>query len=597
VSISRRLRAPLPVLLALLLVVSLLPASAGAVPGPSDAGDDRIPGQILVKFKNDAPGWAAAQARRLAAAEELSVIDQLGVHVWRVPEHASARALQGLQRNAHVEYAELDAVVELAEVAPNDPWFRHQWGLSNTRSPDAWSINTGSRQTTIAVLDTGLTPSAEFTGKVLPGHNVLDGSSDVTDLNGHGTSAASVAAAVTDNATGIAGYCWACQLLPVKVMGSTGTMSDVAKGVIWATDHGADVISMSLGGSSGSSAMLSAARYAADRGVLLAAAAGNSGSSSPFYPAAYPEVISVAGSTSSDTLYAWSNHGSWVDVSAPGEHQSVSNDGNVWGFAGTSSATPAVAGILGLALSLDGSPSAAEVRGALNEGAVPIGSGVQYGRVDALNTLRLLEKDGTAPSPDPEPESEPVAPEVTIATPTPGDSVTGELTIAGSARSEDEASIAQVEIRVGDVTTAATGTTSWSATVDVSGWPEGTTRITATATTSSGASTSVTLEVTVEHPEPEPDTVEEPAPGSDDGSEPLYELEVTTRKVRGQNVASLQWSTSIGQQVSVIRDGRLIATVEGGGTFEDASGTRGSPTFVYQVCGTDACTPEVAASW
>jgi thermitase len=403
VSISRRLRAPLPVLLALLLVVSLLPASAGAVPGPSDAADDRIPGQILVKFKDDAPGWAAAQARRLAAAEELSVIDQLGVHVWRVPEHASARALVGLQRNADVEFAELDALVELdGEVVPNDPEWYRQWGPVKVRTPEAWELSKGSPQTVIAILDTGVAPVADLQSKLLPGRNVVAGNTDTTDSNGHGTLSAGVAAAATDNGIGVAGYCWECKVLPVKVMESSGAMSDLATGIVWATDHGADIISMSLGGPSGTSTVLSAVRYARDRNVNLIAAAGNSSSTDRLYPAAYDEVIAVAGTQSDDTLYSWSNYGSWVDVAAPGQNRSLTPDGGVFLYAGTSSATPAAAGVLGLLRSTGA--TAAEARAALASSAVPLAA-IHHGRVDAFEALLAL--GATEPSPNPEPDAEP----------------------------------------------------------------------------------------------------------------------------------------------------------------------------------------------
>ncbi|HVM13144.1 MAG TPA: S8 family serine peptidase [Egibacteraceae bacterium] len=383
----------------LLTAVALALAVAGTVPVPAAAetADDLVPGQILVKFRPGAPEHAKGQARRDAGAAQVKTIGQLGVHVWRVREHATARALAALQRNPHVEYAEQDARTVLADVTPNDPWWRYQWGPKNTNTPAAWTTTTGSTAVTIAVLDTGLTPSAEFSGKVLPGRNVLDGTADVTDYNGHGTLAASVAAATTNNAGGIAGYCWSCMLLPVKVLASSGTMSDVADGIVWATDKGADVISMSLGGHSGTTTVQNAVGYAASRGVVLVAAAGNDGSTSPMYPAAYPEVIGVAGSTSSNTLYSWSNYGPWIDVAAPGEHQAIGKDGTVWGYSGTSSATPAVAGIAGLALSTDHKPTATQVRQALNNGAVNIGAGVKHGRVDALNTLTLLN-GGPAPA-------------------------------------------------------------------------------------------------------------------------------------------------------------------------------------------------------
>jgi hypothetical protein len=414
VSNHRRLtRAPLTLLLALLLVVSLLPASAGAVPGSYDAAGDRIPDQILVKFKDGAPGRAVAEARRAAGAEERSTIEQLGVHVWRVPEHASARALRGLQRNPHVEYAEHDAIVELEEIVPDDPWWRYQASLVRARVPEAWGLATGDRGTRIAILDTGVAAVPDLMHKLVPGWNTVSGSRDTSDHHGHGTRSASVAAADTDNGLGIAGYCWDCSIMPVKVLdGSSGSTADVAAGIVWATDAGADVVSMSLSGPSSSTTLLDAVRYAHGRDVVMVAAAGNNGDSVQRFPAAYSEVIGVAGSDLNDARYSWSNHGGWVDVSAPGINYSAGRDGTFGTYAGTSSATPAVAGVLGLARSTGA--TAAEARSALQQGALPL-SFVKYGRIDARATLELLPTPSTpavedpdpAPSPTPEPTPQP----------------------------------------------------------------------------------------------------------------------------------------------------------------------------------------------
>ncbi len=555
-------------------VATLASPAAGAVAqAPVQASEDFAPGRVLVKYRPGVDTRQQSELERSHGAAQASDMAALDVSVLTVPAGAEARVVAALSRSGKVEYAERDVVVRTtSEVTPNDPWFRYQWGVRNTRSSTAWSTTTGHQDVVIAVLDSGLTLSNEFTGKVLAGRNVLDGSSDVTDSVNHGTGAASVAAVASDNGDGIAGYCWACMILPVKVMNSTGYLSDVANGVVWATDQGADVISMSLSGPSGSATMESAVRYAAGRDVVLVAAAGNSGSTTPVYPAAYPEVIGVAGSTSSDTLYSWSNRGAWVDLSAPGEHQSVGNDGNIWGYSGTSSATPAVAGIAGLALSLDSRPTAAQVREALNAGAVSIGDGVRYGRVDAQNTLTALTGTQVAP---------PAAPSVAISTPTSGSTVTGVVTVTGTAASNDTAAVSRVDVTVGGSTLPASGTGSWSASVDTAGLAEGVVRITATATTSNGASAATSVDVVVERPAP----VSAPA------------LTVTTSKVKGANVAGLQWDGVVGAPARVLRNGTSIATVSSGTSFTDRTGTKGGTTSTYQVCGPAGCTASVTATW
>lgn len=200
---------------------------------------------------------------------------------------------------------------------------------------------------------------------------------------------AGIAAATTDNGIGTAGYCWTCQILPVKVLDEVGYASDVARGIVWATDRGADVISMSLVTTIDSRAVREAVRHAAQAGVVLVAAAGNAGIDTATYPAALPEVIAVAATDRDDVLHTWSNRGSWVEVAAPGTHMTTGPDGSVGSMSGNSSAAPAVAGIVGLALSLDEAPAAQQIRAALAEGAVPV-PGIAGGRVDAAGAIRAL---------------------------------------------------------------------------------------------------------------------------------------------------------------------------------------------------------------
>jgi subtilisin family serine protease len=204
--------------------------------------------------------------------------------------------------------------------------------------------------------------------------------------------------------------------MPVKVLGAdgTGTMSNLAAGITWATDHGAKVISMSLGGSA-SSTLASAVTYAHNKGAVLVASAGNYGNTSKVYPAAYPEVLGVAGTDSTDQLYSWSTYGSWVALAAPGCNYTTGRNGWYGTFCGTSSAAPALAGIAGLAASLVPSASNSAIEQALKSTAVNVGSVVAYGRVDGYATLQALA-GGSSPSPSPTPTASPSP------SPTPTDS-------------------------------------------------------------------------------------------------------------------------------------------------------------------------------
>ena len=396
------------VLFALLLAsLPLLGAPGHAANAGAPLGPGATPDRLIVHFEPDVGTGARQAAISAAGAVPLTDIGPLHAQAARVPEHAAVRVVAALQRNPHVTAVEWDAVVELdgAEgISPDDPEWYRQWGPVKVEAPRAWSVTTGSPETVIAILDTGVAPVADLGGKLLPGRNILTGSGDTDDTNGHGTLSAGVASAQGDNGIDVAGYCWDCSILPVKVMESSGYMSDLAAGIVWAADNGADVISMSLSGPSGTSAVQQAVRYARDRDVSLVAAAGNNGDTTMRYPAAYAEVISVAGSTSADELYTWSNHGSWVDVAAPGQNPSTSRSGGTFLYAGTSSATPAVAGILGLAHTLGA--GAAEARQALQSGAIAMPD-VAHGRIDAWRTFELLDAATTDPAPEPEPEPEP----------------------------------------------------------------------------------------------------------------------------------------------------------------------------------------------
>ena len=147
-----------------------------------------------------------------------------------------------------------------------------------------------------------------------------------------------------------------------------------------------------LAGSAGYSTLQSAVQYAHNKGVVLVAAAGNYGSSASMYPAAYPQVLSVAGSNPDDTLNANSDYGSSVKVAAPWCHWTTAKGGLFGTYCGTSSATPAVAGIAALAPSLSPTATNTQVEQALQSSAAPLFGTrfVQYGRVDALGTLIAL---------------------------------------------------------------------------------------------------------------------------------------------------------------------------------------------------------------
>jgi hypothetical protein len=380
----------------------LLSFPALAVAVPSAGEQDYVPGQLLVKFRHNTPARGVAVALRTAGAELDGRIPNLGVQLLHVSPSRVASTLQELESDPRVAFAERDALLS-AQATPNDYWWPSEWAPSKVNAPSAWDSTTGSASTVIAVLDSGVDFSQpDLQGAFVAGHDIVNSDNDPSDDYGHGTQVAGVAAARSNNAIGVASYCWRCSIMPVKVLGAngTGSVSDVAAGITWASDHGARVINMSLGSTSASSTLASAAQYAHDHGAVLVAAAGNSGSTTQTYPAALPTVIGVAGTDSADQLTSTSNYGSWVKVAAPGCNFTTGLNSWYGTFCGTSSASPVVAGVAALALSLDPGATNTQVEQAIEASAVPE-SFVQYGRVDAAATLAALGgTSGAAPGND-----------------------------------------------------------------------------------------------------------------------------------------------------------------------------------------------------
>jgi subtilisin family serine protease len=372
-----------------------------------------VPGQLLVRFR---PGTSAAAINAAAVRAGGKVVDRipaLGVHVIAVPPSRAQRALSSLRSEPSVASVERDVVIRALDTIPNDALWPSQWGLRLIGAPRAWDATRGSDGIVVAVLDTGLDLShPDLSGAVLRGTDVVNSDADASDDEGHGTSVAGVIAARTNNREGQAGVCWACSLLPVKVMDSSGsgTSSTLAQGIVWATDHGARVINMSLGGPGTTSAVASAVAYAARRNVVLVAAAGNSGVSTPFYPAAYSDVISVAATNEADARYEWSNYGDWVKVAAPGCNVAPDRGGGYVAFCGTSSAAPIVAGIAGLALSLNPGAPASTIDEAIESNAVPVPGVARFGRLKAPDAMTAVSPSSLPPQPQPPPVATPPAP-------------------------------------------------------------------------------------------------------------------------------------------------------------------------------------------
>ena len=343
--------------------------------------------RILVHF--DKHTGAASEKGLIGRIDgrRVTTVRRLGTAIVRVPAAEKNRALSLLRRQPGVTYAEADGIVHAFAVTVNDPLLNSSdWPLANPFFPDAWSLTTGDSNVVVAVADSGVQADhPDLSGRVTPGYDFVNNDSNPADDEGHGTAVAGIIAAQGNNGIGIAGVCWKCKIMPVKVLDSTGegTDSGVASGITWAVDHGADVINMSLGGTGVSQTLAGAVSYALARGVVVVAAAGNDDTTTLNYPAAYDGVISVGAVKEDGTRYSsadWgagqgSNYGPWVKVAAPGCTNSTALGSSYAGFCGTSAATPFVAGLAGLARSYNLSATSSSIVSAIenNTTALPAG--------------------------------------------------------------------------------------------------------------------------------------------------------------------------------------------------------------------------------
>jgi len=336
-----------------------MPAEAleTTAPPPGVPGAAYAPDQILVRFKPGVLPEKAAEIHARLGGQVVQVIPKIDVHVVRIPLGRVPDFVQAYLREELVEFAEPDYVA-VAFLVPNDPGYANQWALPKIQAPQAWDLTTGSSSIRIAILDTGIDQDHEdLKAKIVANVNFTT-SRTVDDRYGHGTHVAGIAAAITNNGKGVAGVGFNTSLMNVKVLGDNGSgqYSWIANGIVWAADNGAHVINMSLGGSSTSSTLEAAVKYAYGKGVVLVAAAGNENTSAPSYPAYYPECIAVAATDQNDAKASFSNYGSWVDIAAPGvsiystlpNHPNRIGTRNYGSLSGTSMAAPHVAGVAAL---------------------------------------------------------------------------------------------------------------------------------------------------------------------------------------------------------------------------------------------------------
>lgn len=307
-----------------------------------------VPAQIVVQFAPDTTTQERQAYIESVGGTVLDSIDALDTVVLNIPKET---AQQPLPASPVVTQSEPNYYVASQDdgFVVNDPRYTEQWALPAIGAPSAWAqLPTDMPKVTVAVIDSGICAShPDLTGRIEAGWDFVENDAVPQDDFGHGCAVAGVIAANTGNGIGIAGVAPNAQIMPLRVLNANGlgSYSDVAAAIVYAADNGAQVINLSLGGSSPSSTLENAVNYALSKGVTLVAAAGNNGTEGVLYPAAYPDVVAVGSVDPNMQHSSFSNYGAQVDIWAPGRDiLTTKRDGSYVLMSGTSFAAPYVAG-------------------------------------------------------------------------------------------------------------------------------------------------------------------------------------------------------------------------------------------------------------
>jgi len=375
--------------------------------------------QVILKYKASSKKSVIEKYPDIKSEKKL-LLDR--VVLLNVTKGKVKDVIEKLKNDPDVEYVEPNYVMT-ASYVPNDPYYSYQWHFPMIQMEQAWDVSTGLG-VTVAVVDTGVAyetyggfvRAPDLTGTIfVAGYDFVNNDAHPNDDEGHGTHVGGTIAQTTNNGMGVAGIAFNARIMPVKVLDYSGSGYDswVADGIVWATDHGAVIINLSLGGPDYSRVLEDAVNYAYNHGVTVVAASGNDNAGSVSYPAAYSNAIAVGAVRYDETRAYYSNYGSELDFVAPGGDVRVDQNGDGYGdgvlqqtfasgnptsfayyfYQGTSMAAPHVSGLAAL-LYATGYTTPSQIRQRIIDGAKDLGppgwdTQYGYGLIQAYNSLPL----------------------------------------------------------------------------------------------------------------------------------------------------------------------------------------------------------------
>ncbi len=412
-------------------------------------GVDWVEGQIIVKPRAGLSEDKLERILQRSNGRSKIRLQQIGVHVIKVPAQAEEAVIKALRNNPNIEYAEKDKLIPLSASEPNDTHFNLQWHLPRIEALTAWDDSAGEN-ITVAILDTGVESShPDLAANIVQGWNSASENTDTSPLGWHGTGVAGTVAAISNNSIGMSSVAWSANIMPVRVTNRSdgvATSSDLAAGILWAVEHGANIVNLSYDIEiSVDNIVKDAAQYMRSQGGVVIASVGNA--NKDFGYADNPYIINVSATNENDVKASFSNYGAIVDISAPGKNiYTLQNNGGYAVAEGTSFASPVVAGVAALVMSVNPYLTPEEVEQVLEQSADDIanGSGMHpyygHGRVNAAAAVALAKNYNNTDT---------QAPQASILSPGHHATVSGDVQIEVTA--SDNSGVSNVDLYIGGV--------------------------------------------------------------------------------------------------------------------------------------------------